>query len=72
MNRILIVSACALVLSVSGAMAKQKKRHVVSQPAATETSRPPPLNNPYAGGGPSGANQSTNSPKASNEIGGGM
>jgi hypothetical protein len=72
MNRILIVSACALALSVSAAMAKQKKHEAARQPAATETSRPQNLNNPYAGGGPSGANQATNSPKASNEIGGGM
>lgn len=72
MNRILIVSICALVLSVSGAMARQKKHHTARKPVATETSRPPPLNNPYAGGGPSGANQATNNPKASNEIAGGM
>ncbi len=72
MNRILIVSACALVVSMSSATAKQKKRDAAKQPVATETSRPQTLNNPYAGGGPSGANQATNSPKASNEIGGGM
>ncbi|CAN5269307.1 hypothetical protein BH10PSE11_BH10PSE11_03300 [soil metagenome] len=72
MTRILTVAVCALVLSVSGAMAKQKKRPVATKPVAAETSNPPPLGNPYAGGGPSGANQATNSPKASNEIAGGM
>lgn len=71
MNR-MIVAVCALLLSVSGATAKPKKSHTTAQPAATETSRAQGGFNPYAGGGPSGANQATNSPKASNEIGGGM
>ncbi|MDZ4368491.1 MAG: hypothetical protein U0987_15930 [Afipia sp.] len=72
MNRMIVVTVCALLLSVSGAVAKQKKSKTTTQPAATETSRAQGGFNPYAGGGPSGANQATNSPKASNEIGGGM
>lgn len=72
MNRMTIVVVSVLVLSVSGAAAKQKKSHVTAQPAATAAPRAQSGFNPYAGGGPSGANQATNSPKASNEIAGGM
>lgn len=72
MNRMIVIIACALLLSVPAAVAKQKKSQARTQPVATETSRPQTTSNPYAGGGPSGANQATNNPKASNEIGGGM
>ena len=72
MNNIIAISVCAIILSVSAAEAKPKKHTAATRPAATETSRPQTTQNPYAGGGPSGANQATNSPKASNEIAGGM
>jgi hypothetical protein len=72
MKKIIVITICALALTASAAIAKPKKHRVAKQPAATEVSRPPPSGNPYAGGGPTGANQATNNPKASNEIAGGM
>ena len=72
MKKIIVITICTLALTVSAASAKQKKRHAATQPAATEVLRPPTSGNPYDGGGPSGANQATNNPKASNEIGCGM
>lgn len=72
MIKALVIAICALALSVTAASAKPKKRDTATQPAATETLRAPTSGSAYAGGGPSGANQATNSPKASNEIAGGM
>lgn len=68
MKKILILSLCAVALSFTAADArsKHKKSH-----HTTGMSRGAIPGNPGAGGGPTGANQATNRPKASNEIGSG-
>ncbi|MGL5165929.1 MAG: hypothetical protein ACRC9K_08580 [Afipia sp.] len=71
MKKIMIVSLCAFALSISGAAAKPKhhaKKHQSTTGMSSQSTIP---GNPYAGGGPSGANQATNRPNASNEIGSG-
>lgn len=71
MKKILIASFCVLALSITGAAAKSKP-HVKKQQSTTGISSGNTIpGNPNAGGGPTGANQATNRPKASNEIGGG-
>lgn len=72
MKKMMIVSLCALAISISGAAAKPKhhaKKHQSTTTGMSSQSTIP--GNPYAGGGPSGANQATNRPNASNEIGSG-
>ena len=76
MKKILAATLCVLALSATGAAAKQEhhRRHEM----APETQYAPNSyynsnfgipGNPYAGGGPSGSAEATNSPNASNEIG---
>ncbi len=72
MKRILVASLCALALSMTAAAAKSKhhaKKHQSTTTGMSSQSTIP--GNPYAGGGPTGANQATNRPNASNEIGSG-
>jgi len=75
MKKILAATLCVFALSATGAAAKEHHRH---HEMAPETQYAPnPYNNssfgipgnPYAGGGPSGSAEATNSPNASNEIG---
>ncbi len=72
MKKIIIAFLCVFALSANGAAAMQehshKKKHHQTTTSMSRSSIP---GNPYAGGGPTGFNQSTNSPNASNEIGSG-
>ena len=70
MKKILIASLCVLALSITGAAAKPK-HHAKKQSTTSTSSQNTIPGNPNAGGGPTGANQATNRPNASNEIGGG-
>ncbi len=71
MKKILAVSLCAFALSITGAAAKSKHHAKKHEPATGGISQSTIPGNPNAGGGPTGANQATNRPNASNEIGGG-
>lgn len=68
MKKILILSLCAVALTVTGADAKTKHKKAPQTTGMSSSGIP---GNPNAGGGPTGANQATNRPKASNEIGSG-
>ena len=71
MKKMMIVSLCAFALSINGVAAKPAHHSKKHQFTTGVPSQSPIPGNPYAGGGPAGANQATNRPKASNEIGGG-
>ena len=67
MKKILVASLCVFALSATAAAAKQENSRYHHRTAETYYSSIP--GNPYAGGGPAGSAEATNSPNASNEIG---
>ena len=66
MPKIFIALVCLLAFSAANASAKQKARQTAATDANAKYG-----GNPSAGGGTTGSSQATNSPNASNEIGGG-
>jgi hypothetical protein len=77
MMKLIVAAACAVALSASGAVAGFKDKDMTKTQAQPGTTTGAAGNqklyggNPDAGGGPRGSTQSTNSPNASKEIGGG-
>ncbi len=69
MKKIVIASLCALALSATAAAAQpEHHRHHQTAPDTYNNNFGIP-GNPYAGGGPAGSAEATDSPDASNVIG---